>query len=116
MVGNDECSTMVIMFVGVEGSTKLYEKEGGQKAQHIIERCLSIVSETVKNLSKNYLNITREFDKISIKGDESTNGTFLNMNNISDVFLRREESPLIGIGEIVLGESTRKQAIRYICL
>lgn len=37
-----------IMFVDVEGSTKLYEQNGDQKAQQIIERCLNIVSETIK--------------------------------------------------------------------
>lgn len=38
-----------IMFVDVEGSTKLYEKNGDQKAQQIIERCLNIVSDSIKN-------------------------------------------------------------------
>lgn len=294
MADNDEYKKMVIMFVDVEGSTKLYEKEGDQKAQQIIERCLSIVSDTIKNcggtiikyigdeamcrfpnedtgvdaackiqealeassaseklpavriglhygvaiekdddvfgdavnvaarvasiakgrqiittedtvqnLSDNYLKITREFDKTPIKGkegeltiyevmwkpdvstrmhttiksgsedgatllsiiydgkeynikanspdfligrddrcdlivnsdyssrihahiefrrgkfvlvDESTNGTFISMNNKNEIFLRREESPLVGVGEIVLGESTSKYTIRYICL
>jgi class 3 adenylate cyclase len=38
-----------IMFVDVAGSTKLYEKEGDEKAQKIIESCLRIVSDTVKD-------------------------------------------------------------------
>ncbi|MFV1996784.1 MAG: adenylate/guanylate cyclase domain-containing protein [Acidiferrobacterales bacterium] len=37
-----------IMFVDIEGSTKLYEKLGDQKAQQIIERCLGIASDIIK--------------------------------------------------------------------
>jgi len=288
--GNDK---MVIMFVDVEGSTKLYEKNGDQKAQQIIERCLDIVTNTVKNcggsiikyigdeamcrfisedagidaackiqdalenkaaketlpavriglhygnaiekdddvfgdavniaarvagiakgkqiittedtvqnLSPRLAKITREFDKAPIKGkegvltiyevmwkpdtstcmrttiksgnednasslhiiykdsefnieanapdfqigrdascdlivdsefssrvhahieyrrgkfvlvDKSTNGTYVSMQKKKDIYLRREESPLIGVGEIELGEPTNKSSIRYIC-
>lgn len=49
MTSIDGNEKMVIMFVDVEGSTKLYEKNGDQKAQQIIERCLNIVSDTVKD-------------------------------------------------------------------
>ena len=294
MANSDDYEKMVIMFVDVEGSTKLYEKNGDHKAQQIIERCLNIVSDTVKdcggiiikyigdeamcrfdskdtgvdaackiqealeknatkeilpavriglhygmaiekegdvfgdavniaarvagiakgkqiittedtvqNLSPKHLQITREFDKTPIKGkqgeltiyevmwkpdvatrmrttiksgsengasllsityagqeynikpnspdfligrdercdlivntdyssrihahiefrrgkfvlvDESTNGTYVSMNKKKDIFLRREESPLVGVGRISLGESANEQAIRYICL
>lgn len=48
MTNNDDYQQMAIMFVDVEGSTRLYEKNGDQKAQQIIERCLNIVSDTVR--------------------------------------------------------------------
>lgn len=293
MAHNENDNKMVIMFVDVEGSTKLYEKNGDQIAQQIIERCLDIVSyivkscggsiikyigdeamcrfisedagidaackiqdalekksakealpavriglhygnaiekdgdvfgdavnvaarvagiakgkqiitteDTVQDLSPRFAKITREFDKTPIKGkegvltiyevmwkpdtstcmrttiksanddsasllhiiykehefsiaptssnfqigrdescdlmvdsefssrvhahieyrrgkfvlvDKSTNGTYVSMQKKKDIYLRREESPLIGVGEIGLGEPTSKNAIRYIC-
>lgn len=39
-----------VMFVDVEGSTKLYEKHGDEKAQKIIERCLGIVSGIIEEI------------------------------------------------------------------
>jgi adenylate cyclase len=285
-----------IMFVDVAGSTKLYEKEGDQKAQQIIERCLSIVTDnikacdgtiikfigdeamcrfanednavkaavniqealeqqsktetlpavriglhygmaiekqgdvfgdavnvaarvasiakakqiittqdTVQNLSSEYTDMTRVFDKAPLKGkegevtiyevlwqpekatrmhtsinsgtdgaallsityggneynikanspdfligrdsrcdlivdsdyssrvhahieyrrgkfvlvDESTNGTYVNMDKQKDIYLRREDLPLVGVGTIGLGESAdadNQHVIRYVCL
>ena len=49
MGNSEDYKKMAIMFVDVEGSTKLYEKNGDQKAQQIIERCLNIVSDTIKD-------------------------------------------------------------------
>ena len=294
MANSEDYQQMVIMFIDVEGSTKLYEQNGDQKAQQIIERCLNIVSDkivecsgiiikyigdevmcrfpdadtgidaackiqktleqksaseilprvriglqygsaiekdndvfgdavnvaariagiakgqqiittedTVENLSPNYRDLTREFDKTPIKGkegeltiyevmwkpevstrmhttiksgsedgatllsmtyngkeynikanspdfligrdarcdliidsdyssrvhahiafrrgkfvlvDESTNGTYVSMQKKKDIYLRREETPLVGVGTIGIGESTNENAIRYICL
>ncbi len=294
---SEDYEKTAIMFVDVEGSTKLYEKNGDQKAQQIIERCLNIASETIKeaggtiikyigdevmcrfddedaaveaacniqelleqctgaetlpsvriglhhgmaiekegdvfgdavnvaarvtaiakgkqiitthdtvlNLSPKHILMIREFDKTPIKGkeeeltiyevlwqpenatrmhtaihdnkdgaallltmyyngneynikanepgfrigrdencdlsvnsgyssrvhahieyrrgkfvlvDESTNGTYVNMGKKQDIYLRREEVPLVGIGMIGLGESAdinSKHVIRYVCL
>ena len=44
----DEYQKTAIMFVDVEGSTKLYERLGDQQAQQLIERCLNIVSDIVR--------------------------------------------------------------------
>lgn len=46
--------------------------------------------------------------------DESTNGTFVLTNN-EELYIRRENLPLVGTGLISLGESTRhsKQLIRF---
>lgn len=49
--------------------------------------------------------------------DQSTNGTFVKTKDGQEIYLRREELPLIGSGIIGLGESTRKdngQLIQYI--
>ena len=293
----DDYQKTAIMFVDVEGSTKLYERLGDQQAQQLIERCLNIVSDivrqsegsivkfigdevmcrfadedsaveaackiqealeskaekdalpsvriglhygmaiekegdvfgdavnvaarvtsiargkqiittqdTVVNLSPKHLGMTREFDKTAIKGkdgevtiyevlwqpdnatqmhtairksdagsasllslvyngkefniqanapdfmigrdarcdlivnsdfssriharieyrrgkfvlvDQSTNGTYVNMENQQNLYIRREELPLVGVGVIGLGESVdshSEHAIRYACL
>ena len=44
----EQYEKIAIMFVDVEGSTKLYEKLGDQKAQQTIERCLGIASDIIK--------------------------------------------------------------------
>jgi len=294
---SEDYQKTAIMFVDVEGSTKLYEKHGDQKAQKIIERCLDIVSgvikessgtiikfigdevmsrfvdedtavdaackiqealenssaaealpsvriglhygmaiekegdvfgdavnvaarvtsmargkqiittaDTVVNLSPKHTGMTREFDKTAIKGregevtiyevlwqpdnatrmstaiqsgsgenasllsiiyddnecnikanapdfllgrdprcdlivnsdfssriharieyrrgkfvlvDQSTNGTYVNMQNKQNIYIRREELPLVGVGTIALGQSAEKDSehiIRYVCL
>jgi len=51
--------------------------------------------------------------------DQSTNGTFVKTGEGQEVYLRREEIPLLGSGLIGLGESTRTdngQLIQYICV
>ena len=44
----DNYEKSAIMFVDIEGSTKLYEKHGDQKAQEIVERCLGLASDIIK--------------------------------------------------------------------
>jgi len=41
--------------------------------------------------------------------DHSTNGTYVKLNNQNDIFIRREELPLIGEGYISLGEEYKKE-------
>ncbi len=41
--------------------------------------------------------------------DHSTNGTYVKMNQQDDIFIRREELPLIGEGYISLGEDYKKE-------
>jgi class 3 adenylate cyclase len=41
--------------------------------------------------------------------DHSTNGTFVKLNNQDEIFIRREELPLIGEGYISLGEIYNKE-------
>lgn len=41
--------------------------------------------------------------------DHSTNGTYVRLNNQDDIFIRREELPLIGEGYISLGEDFNPQ-------
>jgi len=51
--------------------------------------------------------------------DQSTNGTFVKSNDGQEIYLRREEFPLVGHGVIGLGESTNVdngQLIRYNCV
>lgn len=51
--------------------------------------------------------------------DQSTNGTYVNMDNKQNIYIRREELPLVGVGVIGLGESisdNNDRLIRYACL
>lgn len=51
--------------------------------------------------------------------DQSTNGTYVNMEKQQNIYIRREELPLVGVGMIGLGESTDNKSqhmIRYVCL
>lgn len=51
--------------------------------------------------------------------DQSTNGTFLQLENNREVFLRRESLNLFGSGQISLGESInskKSQVIKFLCL
>lgn len=51
--------------------------------------------------------------------DQSTNGTYVNMENKQSIYIRREELPLMGTGVIGLGEvvtETGRNFIRYACL
>ncbi len=41
--------------------------------------------------------------------DHSTNGTYVKLNDQDDIFIRREELPLIGEGYISLGEDYKKE-------
>ena len=41
--------------------------------------------------------------------DHSTNGTYVKLNNQNEIFIRREELPLIGEGYISLGEDYKKE-------
>ncbi len=41
--------------------------------------------------------------------DHSTNGTYIKLNKQNDIFIRREELPLIGEGYISLGEEYKKE-------
>lgn len=41
--------------------------------------------------------------------DHSTNGTYIKLNDQNDIFIRREELPLIGEGYISLGEDYRSE-------
>ncbi|MDH3325455.1 MAG: FHA domain-containing protein [Gammaproteobacteria bacterium] len=50
--------------------------------------------------------------------DQSTNGTFVKTAEGREVYLRREEIPLVGRGSISLGESSREdngQMLQFIC-
>jgi len=51
--------------------------------------------------------------------DQSTNGTYVNMDSRQNIYIRREELPLVGVGTIGLGESIsddKPNLIRYACL
>jgi len=51
--------------------------------------------------------------------DQSTNGSFVKIENGQEVFLRREELTMFGTGQISLGESNdapNALVIRYVCL
>lgn len=51
--------------------------------------------------------------------DQSTNGSFIQLENGQEVFLRREELAMFGVGQISLGESNNAkgaQIIKYVCL
>lgn len=51
--------------------------------------------------------------------DQSTNGSFVKIENGQEVFLRREELTMFGTGQICLGESNNTQnalIISYVCL
>ena len=50
--------------------------------------------------------------------DQSTNGSFVKMGEGREIYLRREEIPLVGRGLIGLGETTARdnqQIVQYIC-
>jgi len=50
--------------------------------------------------------------------DQSTNGTFVKSNEGREIYIRREEVPLVGRGLIGLGESTaidKGQLLQFIC-
>jgi adenylate cyclase len=51
--------------------------------------------------------------------DQSTNGTYVNMTDHSDIYIRREELPLVGVGAIGIGEMVKDKddnIIRYACI
>ncbi len=51
--------------------------------------------------------------------DQSTNGTFVHVNQGPEIYLRREELPLVGRGLIGFGESTNTdngQIVQFACL
>jgi len=51
--------------------------------------------------------------------DQSTNGTFVQSSDAQEIYIRREELPLIGSGIIGLGESTKEnngQLIQFTCV
>lgn len=48
LMSREQYEKTAIMFVDVEGSTKLYDKLGDKKAQKIIERCLGVAAEVIK--------------------------------------------------------------------
>jgi len=51
--------------------------------------------------------------------DQSTNGTYVNIGGDQNIYLRREELPLVGVGVIGLGEKIsgdKPVYIRYVCL
>ena len=51
--------------------------------------------------------------------DQSTNGTYVKTGEGQEIYLRREEVPLVGRGIIGLGESASKengQVVQYICV
>ncbi len=51
--------------------------------------------------------------------DQSTNGTYVDMKDHKNIYIRREELPLMGVGVIGLGEKVAgdgHQFIRYACL
>ena len=51
--------------------------------------------------------------------DKSTNGTYVSMDKKQDIYIRREEFPLVGVGMIGLGESAsdeNEHIIRYVSL
>lgn len=51
--------------------------------------------------------------------DQSTNGTYVSMDKNQDIYLRREDLPLVGVGRIGLGEAAKeecKHIIRYVCI
>lgn len=51
--------------------------------------------------------------------DQSTNGSFVKLENGQEVFLRREELTMFGAGQISLGESNNNKGalvIKYVCV
>lgn len=51
--------------------------------------------------------------------DQSTNGSFIKLENGQEVFLRREELTIFGTGQISLGESNNNKdalIIKYVCI
>jgi len=56
-----------------------------------------------KFASRSHVNLEFRRGKF-VLADHSTNGTYVNLNNQDDIFIRREELPLIGEGYISLGE------------
>ena len=58
--------------------------------------------------SRYHVRIELRRDKFFII-DQSTNGTHVRINGGADTFLRREEMPLVGDGQISLGRSFDEQ-------
>jgi adenylate cyclase len=51
--------------------------------------------------------------------DQSTNGTYITIDQQSEIYIKREELPLVGVGAIGLGEKPgpdNENIIRYACL
>ncbi len=51
--------------------------------------------------------------------DQSTNGTYVSIDQQADIYIKREELPLVGVGAIGLGEKAgteNEYVIRYACL
>lgn len=51
--------------------------------------------------------------------DQSTNGTYVSIDQQADIYIKREELPLVGVGAIGLGEKAgteNEYLIRYACL
>jgi len=58
--------------------------------------------------SRSHLNLEFRRGKFVLV-DHSTNGTYIKLNNQNNIFIRREELPLIGEGYISLGEDYKKE-------
>jgi adenylate cyclase len=58
--------------------------------------------------SRSHLNLEFRRGKFVLM-DHSTNGTYVKLNKQDDIFIRREELPLIGEGYISLGEDYKKE-------
>jgi len=61
-----------------------------------------------KYASRSHVNLEFRRGKFVLV-DHSTNGTYVNQNKLNDIFIRREELPLIGEGYISLGQDYRSK-------
>jgi predicted component of type VI protein secretion system len=66
-----------------------------------------------KYASRSHANLEFRRGKF-VLADHSTNGTYVKLNEQNNIFIRREELPLIGEGYISLGEEYKKENITNI--
>ena len=95
----------VKLFLNYHGQKIVMDKDNKSILMGRSNRCDITVNE--KLASRQHVQIELRRDKFFIK-DQSTNGTYVHIQNSTESFLKREEMPLSGNGKISLGRAFKE--------